>query len=119
MYRFRREGDFIKHRARAEFMGIQPFMADLKWRAVNWHYSFYMKQKASQALGSLRAEGVHPVFIPNIVPLRASSNPFCEASANKTGWQEVKTRRIPDPLPRGKHFVSGTDDSTPPMPKAR
>ena len=102
-------------------MGIEPFMADLKWRAVNWHYSFYMNQKASQALSSLKSPTPTPlpIFIPNIVPTRKSTNPFCETSGNKTGWQEVKTRRIADPQPRGKHFVSGTDDSTPPMPKVK
>ncbi len=117
MHRVAREGDRIKHRARMEFMGIQPFIADLKWRAVNWHYSFYMRQKAASALAGVRADS--PVFIPQIVPYRKSSNPFCETSGNRTGWQEVRTRRIPDPLPRGKHFVSGTDDSTPPMPKVK
>ncbi len=114
-----------------EFMGIQPFIADLKWRAVNWHYSFYMSEKASQSLRSLgripqanAAPGQEnlkypAVFVPNPMPLRKSTNPFCEASANTTGWQGVVNRRIPDPLPRGKHFVSGTDDSTPPMPKVK
>ena len=138
-------------------MGIRPFMEDFKWRAVNWHYDFYIRDKAQKALLShqreapkiqwvadLKASGkstknlnaadatagdrfephrtkyfTWPIFIPNIVPNRVSTNPFCVASANRTGWRESMNRRIPDPLPRGRAFVSGTDDSVPTMPRLR
>jgi len=135
-------------------MGIRPFMEDLKWRAVNWHYDFYLRDKAKKAILSnqraapkiqwvadLKASGrstksLHaadpagpgfephrtkfftwPVCIPDIVPNRKSSNPF--APGNSTGWRESVVRRIADPLPRGKAFVSGTDDSVPTMPRLR
>lgn len=132
-------------------MGMQPFMEDLKWRAMNWHYEFYMKKKADEALrvGQKSAAKLQWVadmkisgesrkglnvdshknaptksfafrsFVPNVVPHLASTNPFCPITANQTGWRECITRRIPDPLPRGKHFVSGTDDSVPQMPKVK
>ena len=149
-HRFHREGDFIKHRARAEFMGIRPFMEDLKWRAVDWHYQFYMRDKARKAILSRQREApklqfvadmrfsgkstkfhtgdfeiqatryfTWTTFLPNIVPNRVSTNPFCKESANTTGWKETVSRRIPDPLPRGRAFVSGTDDSVPVMPRLR
>jgi hypothetical protein len=159
MYRFRREGDAIKHRARMEFNKVTPFMEDFKWRAVNWQYKFYMSKKSEEAILSSQKEieriqfkkdleicgdsrkglneteiedkSVNPFFhpnktrfftwntkfVPNMVPNKISTNPFCPQSQNKTGWIHAKSRKIPDPLPRGKHFVSGTDDSVPIMPK--
>ena len=138
-------------------MGMTPFLEDLKWRAVNWHYEFYMKEKAEKALKANQGSAAKlqwvadmkqngeslkglcrdeeslgrsiatnqtrhfhfKTFIPNIIPNFKSTNPFCPQTPNKTGWREVVTRRISDPLPRGKHFVSGTDDSVPLHPKVR
>eukprot|EP00928_Gymnodinium_smaydae_P048162 TRINITY_DN32193_c0_g1_i1.p2 TRINITY_DN32193_c0_g1~~TRINITY_DN32193_c0_g1_i1.p2 ORF type:complete len:175 (+),score=23.22 TRINITY_DN32193_c0_g1_i1:139-663(+) len=49
-FRFRREGDHIKHRVHMERMGMQPWIEDFKWRAVSWHYNFYMGPKARNAV---------------------------------------------------------------------
>mmetsp|Transcript_28722 Transcript_28722/g.81151 ORF Transcript_28722/g.81151 Transcript_28722/m.81151 type:complete len:178 (-) Transcript_28722:65-598(-) len=51
-FRFKREGDFIKHRVHMERMGMQPWIDDFKWRATDWHYSFYMGPKARTAIMS-------------------------------------------------------------------
>ncbi len=58
-------------------------------------------------------------FVPNVVPHRANSNPFCPVTANKTGWKEAPVRRISDPQPKGGHAIAGTDDSVPIFPKYR
>mmetsp|Transcript_16520 Transcript_16520/g.25041 ORF Transcript_16520/g.25041 Transcript_16520/m.25041 type:complete len:177 (+) Transcript_16520:136-666(+) len=51
-FRFRREGDRIKHFAHLERMGMQPFIEDLKYRMVDWHYNYYMGPKARSAIMS-------------------------------------------------------------------
>ena len=59
-------------------------------------------------------------FVPNTVPHRASSNPFCPVTSNTTGWKEVTVnRRLTDPQPKGGHAIAGTDDSVPIFPKFR
>jgi len=60
-------------------------------------------------------------FVPNIVPQRRQTNPFCAASSNATGWREVKPlkRLLKECKPRTHHQISGTDDSIPEMPKFR
>jgi hypothetical protein len=169
-FRFRREGDFVKHRIHMERMGMQPWLEDFKWRAVNWHYELYMQPKARQALrnqtqdyarhlqrmydymhcgkstknldkdisaverekdylsrqsASRPDKFMHDTryfvwrpAVPNIVPNRVSTNPFCPVSANKTGWREQVKRLIPEPKPRGKRNpVAGTDDAAPVMPR--
>jgi hypothetical protein len=75
--------------------------------------------------------------IPQIVPYRKSSNPFCPVTPNRTGWREYieqkdvrgavrmkspndrqhRVQHIMNPKPKGdKHVVSGTDDTVPVMP---
>jgi hypothetical protein len=49
-FRFRREGDRIKHRVHVERMGIQPWIQDFRWRVVDWHYQYYMGPKARTAI---------------------------------------------------------------------
>mmetsp|Transcript_29150 Transcript_29150/g.67092 ORF Transcript_29150/g.67092 Transcript_29150/m.67092 type:complete len:178 (-) Transcript_29150:26-559(-) len=49
-FRFRREGDRIKHRIHLERSGMQPWIEDFKWRAVDFHYQFYMGPKARNAI---------------------------------------------------------------------
>mmetsp|Transcript_66866 Transcript_66866/g.160073 ORF Transcript_66866/g.160073 Transcript_66866/m.160073 type:complete len:178 (-) Transcript_66866:20-553(-) len=49
-FRFRREGDLIKHRMHLERTGMQPWIEDFKWRVVDWHYQFYMGPKARSAI---------------------------------------------------------------------
>eukprot|EP00927_Polykrikos_kofoidii_P072615 TRINITY_DN68716_c0_g1_i1.p1 TRINITY_DN68716_c0_g1~~TRINITY_DN68716_c0_g1_i1.p1 ORF type:complete len:176 (+),score=19.74 TRINITY_DN68716_c0_g1_i1:70-597(+) len=49
-FRFRREGDRIKHRMHFERTGIQPWVEDFKWRVVDWHYNYYMGPKARNAI---------------------------------------------------------------------
>mmetsp|Transcript_16011 Transcript_16011/g.42282 ORF Transcript_16011/g.42282 Transcript_16011/m.42282 type:complete len:174 (+) Transcript_16011:1434-1955(+) len=51
-FRFRREGDRIKHKVHMERMGMQPWIEDFKWRAVDWHYNYYMGPKARNAIMS-------------------------------------------------------------------
>mmetsp|Transcript_39145 Transcript_39145/g.77507 ORF Transcript_39145/g.77507 Transcript_39145/m.77507 type:complete len:178 (-) Transcript_39145:75-608(-) len=51
-FRFRREGDRIKHKVHHERMGMQPFIEDFKWRVMDWHYNFYMGPKARTAIMS-------------------------------------------------------------------
>mmetsp|Transcript_39529 Transcript_39529/g.73695 ORF Transcript_39529/g.73695 Transcript_39529/m.73695 type:complete len:178 (-) Transcript_39529:86-619(-) len=51
-FRFRREGDFIKHRVHMERMGISPWIEDFKWRVIDWHYQYYMGPKARNAVMS-------------------------------------------------------------------
>lgn len=60
-----------------------------------------------------------PTALPNIVPARRSSNPFCRTSQNFTGWYLAeKHQRIPDPMPfRTRVPVGGTDNSIPDIPK--
>jgi len=58
-------------------------------------------------------------FVPNVVPHRANSNPFCPVTANTTGWKEAPVRRASDPQPKGGHAIAGTDDSVPIYPKYR
>lgn len=58
-------------------------------------------------------------FIPNIVPQRRQSNPFCLSSSNVTGWVDArgKSNLLRETKPRTKHQISGTDDRIPEMPK--
>mmetsp|Transcript_36564 Transcript_36564/g.67005 ORF Transcript_36564/g.67005 Transcript_36564/m.67005 type:complete len:178 (-) Transcript_36564:84-617(-) len=49
-FRFRREGDYIKHRMHLERSGMRPWIEDFKWRAVDWHYQYYMGPKARNAI---------------------------------------------------------------------
>ncbi|CAJ1327232.1 unnamed protein product [Effrenium voratum] len=51
-FRFRREGDRIKHKVHMERMGMSPWIEDFKWRAIDWHYQFYMGPKARNAVMS-------------------------------------------------------------------
>eukprot|EP00811_Abedinium_folium_P010305 NODE_19531_length_839_cov_4.617978.p2 GENE.NODE_19531_length_839_cov_4.617978~~NODE_19531_length_839_cov_4.617978.p2 ORF type:complete len:178 (-),score=60.92 NODE_19531_length_839_cov_4.617978:223-756(-) len=55
-FRFRREGDRIKHRVHIERMGMQPWIEDFKWRVVDFHYNFYMGPKARSAIMSNQLE---------------------------------------------------------------
>mmetsp|Transcript_13599 Transcript_13599/g.23690 ORF Transcript_13599/g.23690 Transcript_13599/m.23690 type:complete len:178 (-) Transcript_13599:69-602(-) len=63
-FRFRREGDRIKHKVHVERMGIQPWIEDFKWRVVDWHYNFYMGPRARSAIMSNQraARRVQDVF---------------------------------------------------------
>ncbi|KAF4725171.1 hypothetical protein FOZ62_002789 [Perkinsus olseni] len=162
-FRFRREGDRIKHRMHEERMGMRPWIRDFKWRVFGWHYEFYMGNKARQALlkdqklaptmqvfCDLKSNGVStkglnatkgadnrpehgPLefnktkyftwrpCIPNIVPYRKSTSPFCKVSSNTTGWTELQNKRIPDPVPKGwsghNQGIGGTDESVPIHPQ--
>jgi hypothetical protein len=49
-FRFRREGDYIKHRTRMSNMGMQPWVNDFKHRVIGWHYDFYMKDQSRRAI---------------------------------------------------------------------
>lgn len=164
-FRFRREGDYVKHRTKLKNSGMQPWVQDFKYRVVDWHYQFYMRNMARRAIasdqfnaersqqyfdaqvGSLQTrkgiseedkmilEGMDKKrvhfsdeviryfnwrpFIPNVVPYKANSNPFCPVSANKTGWKEAPKRRLTDPQPKAGHLIAGTDDSVPIFPKYR
>mmetsp|Transcript_3168 Transcript_3168/g.5150 ORF Transcript_3168/g.5150 Transcript_3168/m.5150 type:complete len:178 (-) Transcript_3168:62-595(-) len=63
-FRFRREGDRIKHKIHLERMGIQPWIEGFKWRAVDWHYNYYMGPKARSAIMSRQsaARRVQDIF---------------------------------------------------------
>jgi hypothetical protein len=58
-------------------------------------------------------------FVPNVIPYRANSNPFCPITSNTTGWREAPNSRNSDPQPKGGHAIAGTDDSVPIFPKYR
>lgn len=146
-FRFRKEGNWIKRRTHWTQMGMQPWLEDFKYRVTDFHYQFYMGPQARKALLSrqedcaamqrrsdLQLNGrstkslcgyqentrkfYFQTFLPNVVPLRRSSNPFCRQSWNTTGWKEVYQSRRPVLRPGGeKNQVAGTDDSIPPMPK--
>lgn len=164
-FRFRREGDYVKHRVKMANSGMKPWVNDFKYRVVDWHYQFYMRDQARRAINSnqanaertqtyfdskegklqtrkglsekdkedlksLDAKGVHfsddiiryfnwRPFVPNVVPQRANSNPFCPVTSNTTGWKEAPKRRLTDPQPMGGHKIAGTDDSVPIFPKFR
>ena len=164
-FRFRREGDFVKHRKKMTNSGMQPWVNDFKYRVVDWHYQLYMGGQARRAVNSNQANAeatqvhfdsqVGPLqtrrgisdtdkevidkldakgvgfsdeviryfnwrpFVPNVVPHRANSNPFCPVSSNTTGWKEVASRRLTDPRPMAGHAIAGTDDSVPIFPKFR
>ncbi|CAD7953572.1 unnamed protein product [Amoebophrya sp. A120] len=164
-FRFRREGNYTKHRKHMENMGLQPWLDDFRWRVCNFQYHWYLGPKAHQAIeenaigqreipylqnipsreqhvatttgarNTAAGQGlVHHVargqhnrsapfrtFLPNIVPQRKQSNPFCLSSHNSTGWVEARgrTELLTETKPRTKHQVSGTDDRIPEMPKFR
>eukprot|EP00440_Ansanella_granifera_P008029 gb/GFBE01008690.1/.p1 GENE.gb/GFBE01008690.1/~~gb/GFBE01008690.1/.p1 ORF type:complete len:178 (+),score=31.15 gb/GFBE01008690.1/:1-534(+) len=61
---FRREGDRIKHKIHMERMGMSPWIEDFKWRAVDWHYQYYMGPKARSAIMSNQrnARSIQDVF---------------------------------------------------------
>jgi hypothetical protein len=164
-FRFRREGDYVKHRVKMSNSGMQPWVNDFKYRVVDWHYQFYMRDQARRAINSNQANaeqtqtyfdskvgnlqtrkglsdsdksalksmderGIHfseeviryfnwRPFVPNVVPHRANSNPFCPVTPNKTGWKEAPKRRLTDPQPMSGHPIAGTDDSVPIFPKFR
>ena len=164
-FRFRREGDFVKHRKKMTNSGMMPWVNDFKYRVVDWHYQFYMRGQARRAINSnqsnaeatqtyfdskigplqtrkgisaddqslladLDQKGVHfsdeviryfnwRPFVPNMVPHRVNSNPFCPVTANTTGWKESPTRRLTDPQPKGGDSIAGTDDAVPIFPKFR
>lgn len=144
----------MKHRVKMSQSGMQPWVNDFKYRVVDWHYQFYMRDQARRAINSnqLNAERTQTFFdskvgnlqmrkglsdrtvefseevvryfnwrpfVPNVVPHRANSNPFCPVTPNKTGWKESPKRRLTDPQPMGGHAIAGTDDSVPIFPKFR
>ena len=49
-FRFRREGDRIKHRMPQDAMGMQAWIGDFKWRAQDWQYEWQMKEFAKKAM---------------------------------------------------------------------
>ena len=155
----------MKHRTKLKNSGIQPWVHDFKFRVVEWHYQFYMRDMARRAivkdqfnaensqkyfdsragklqtrkgisdedlsvLSEMDSKGVKfsdeviryfnwGFFLPNIVPHKANSNPFCPVSSNSTGWKEAPRRRLTDPQPMAGHAIAGTDDSVPIFPKYR
>eukprot|EP00916_Digyalum_oweni_P022899 GHVL01037960.1.p1 GENE.GHVL01037960.1~~GHVL01037960.1.p1 ORF type:complete len:148 (-),score=25.95 GHVL01037960.1:84-527(-) len=142
-YRYRREGEYFKHRVTAQKAGYRPWIDDFRWRAVSWHYNFTMGPEAEEVLKSndIAAEPIQYLyntishgesvqkypyrtkhffmrtFIPQIVPNLKTSNPFCTVTPNKTGWKEYTVRIRKDPVPMGhKHVVAGTDPTPPVMP---
>ena len=162
-FRFRREGDRIKHRVHMERMGMSPWIEDFKWRVIDWHYQFYMGPKARNAILSNQRhcksiqdsfvprgpqDGAYDAsrtkhfawttYLPQVTPLRKTSNPFCPVTPNKTGWREYiehkdirgavrpkspaarqhKVQHTMDPKPKSaKMVVSGTDHTVPIFPK--
>ncbi|CAD7975100.1 unnamed protein product [Amoebophrya sp. A25] len=174
-FRFRREGNYVKHRIHMDRMGMQPWLEDFKWRVTDFQYHWYMGPKATAAIrqntklsifgasgeigpssssrsfeekdceedrtssviSTRRPEANTPrhgprrewlgrnialrAFIPNIVPQRRQTNPFCLSSSNTTGWVEARSKisLLNETKPRTKHEISGTDDKIPEMPKYR
>eukprot|EP00386_Alphamonas_edax_P012673 GDKI01039450.1.p1 GENE.GDKI01039450.1~~GDKI01039450.1.p1 ORF type:complete len:148 (-),score=36.75 GDKI01039450.1:270-713(-) len=143
-FRFKREGDFVKNYVHWERTGIRPWMDDFKWRATEWHYKFAMGPVARNALKSNQEaseklqymmDAMHAgeqsskfpwktkrfyfrTALPNVVPYRKSSNPFCPVTPNKSGWSEWNQRIRPNPAPAGHaHEIGGTDFSVPVFPK--
>eukprot|EP01066_Platyproteum_vivax_P003941 Platyproteum_vivax@DN14950_c0_g1_i1.p1 len=136
---FRREGEYFKHRVLQEKTGMDLWIRDLRWRTVNWHYERYMTEDAAKSLRS-NAEGalallkLHTVinqgeesqrypcrtrnmylktFLPQNVPWLRTSNPFCTITPNKTGWKTPRHKVIPEPRPRCKHEIGGTNSKPP------
>ncbi|EPR57007.1 hypothetical protein TGPRC2_264730 [Toxoplasma gondii TgCatPRC2] len=143
-FRYRREGQFTKFRVHFDRSGFRPYIDELKWEIMDWHYKRAMGpqmkktlmsyQEGSEklqymhdliALGTAKAKFPHATkrffFVPALpvtIPYRRSSNPFCLLSANKTGWlQWSPKQRVPFPQPLGKRKVGGTDPQPPVFPK--
>jgi hypothetical protein len=51
-FRFRREGDFVKHRKKMTSSGMAPWVNDFKYRVIQWHSDFYMKDQARRAINT-------------------------------------------------------------------
>lgn len=49
-FRFRREGQFVKNRLHLDQSGFRPFMDELKWEVLEWHYNFYMAPQILKTL---------------------------------------------------------------------
>eukprot|EP00929_Paragymnodinium_shiwhaense_P123553 TRINITY_DN97553_c0_g1_i1.p2 TRINITY_DN97553_c0_g1~~TRINITY_DN97553_c0_g1_i1.p2 ORF type:complete len:176 (-),score=29.80 TRINITY_DN97553_c0_g1_i1:107-634(-) len=58
-FRFRREGDHLKHKMHLERTGMQPWVEDFKWRVMDWHYNYYMGPKARNAILSNQGAAKH------------------------------------------------------------
>ncbi|CDR97591.1 hypothetical protein, conserved [Babesia bigemina] len=75
--------------------------------------------KASRG-GTLAKGTEFPFFrlaTPNIVPYRRQSNPFCQRSSNRVGWQLHHRQLERTPRPYRSTKLGGTDLSVPVMPK--
>lgn len=136
-FRFRREGDFVKHRKKMSNSGMTPWVHDFKHRVMAFHYDGYMREQARRTILEDQSNcattqtwynqqknvpeklNTWRTFVPNITPFRANSNPFCPISSNTTGWKDVPIRRLSDSQPMSGHAIAGTDDSVPIFPKYR
>uniref|UniRef100_A0A0G4FWT5 Uncharacterized protein n=1 Tax=Chromera velia CCMP2878 TaxID=1169474 RepID=A0A0G4FWT5_9ALVE len=141
-YIFRREGTKSKRGLRHR-CGIEPWIDHFRWRVVEWHYKFSMGPTAQRALRSHQSEAEKLQYIidhaktgqtkkflnpskrfyfrtalPNVVPYRRSSNPFCPVSSNVSGFSAWIPQKRPEPHCKDpKHEIAGTDDARRPMPR--
>ncbi len=71
-FRFRREGDFVKHRKKMTNSGMQPWVNDFKYRVIDWHYQLYMGGMARRAVNGNQsnAEATQLHFDAKVGPLQ-------------------------------------------------
>eukprot|EP00930_Biecheleria_cincta_P043647 TRINITY_DN29957_c0_g1_i1.p1 TRINITY_DN29957_c0_g1~~TRINITY_DN29957_c0_g1_i1.p1 ORF type:complete len:178 (+),score=20.11 TRINITY_DN29957_c0_g1_i1:35-568(+) len=91
---FRREGDRIKHKIHMERMGMSPWIEDFKWRAIDWHYQYYMGPKARGAIMSNQrnARSIQDVY-------DRRSHGFVQR------WSKEQAATAPNSHQRTKHFA--------------
>mmetsp|Transcript_68754 Transcript_68754/g.182643 ORF Transcript_68754/g.182643 Transcript_68754/m.182643 type:complete len:178 (+) Transcript_68754:143-676(+) len=103
-FRFKREGDRIKHRVHMERMGMQPWIEDFKWRAVDWHYQFYMGPKARGAIMAnqrlvptlqdtfdKRSHG----FVQRVPPAQAAEAEYSPRRTKYFTWTTMTPQAVP------------------------
>ena len=49
-FRFKREGQYIKHRVHWERSGMRTWIDEFKWEVMAWHYKFWMGPQAKTSL---------------------------------------------------------------------
>uniref|UniRef100_A0A3B0MR10 Uncharacterized protein n=1 Tax=Theileria annulata TaxID=5874 RepID=A0A3B0MR10_THEAN len=130
-YRYLRHG-LLTRRTKLSKNGFHPFIDNLMWDITNYHYKYYMKnvslyntlnnQKQIEKILSNCTDDKDLISyfrcaVPQIVPYKSQSNPFCPNSSNKTGFQFIYKNLFKYPRPFKNRQLAINDLRIPVYPK--
>lgn len=85
-FRYRREGQFTKFRVHFDRSGFRPYIDELKWEIMDWHYQRALGPQMKKSLMSYQAGKAKKTASHFSQASRRESRPYSDDS-----WGSVKT----------------------------